>query len=57
MKKKYIALAVLGLLIGYFSKIYFWSEDERDVYFPITKEQLKIKKNTVSTATTKTRAE
>lgn len=57
MKKKYIALAVLSLLIGYFSKIYFWSEDERDIYFPITKEQLKIKRSAASMPATKAKAE
>jgi hypothetical protein len=45
MKKHYIIFAVLGLLIGYFAKVQYWFEDEKDVLFPITKAQLRIKKN------------
>ena len=44
MKKYYFVFGVLGLLIGYFSKVDFWFEDGRDVFFPITKAQLKKKK-------------
>lgn len=47
MKKYYIILAILGILAGYFSKIDFWFEDARESFFPITKAQLKIKKNSV----------
>ena len=43
MKKRYFALAAIGLILGYLAKIDFWFEDERDVYFPITKEQLRTK--------------
>jgi len=45
MKKYYVIFAVLGLLIGYFAKVQYWFEDEKDVLFPITKAQLRIKKN------------
>ncbi len=48
MKKYYIILAVLGLFIGYFSKMNFWFEDAREVFFPISKAQLKAKKNAVA---------
>ncbi len=46
MKKYYISLlGVLSILLGYFAGYLavtnHWFEDERDVYFPITKEQLK----------------
>lgn len=44
MKKYYFIFGILGLLIGYFSKLDFWFEDGRDVFFPITKAQLKKKK-------------
>ena len=44
MKKYYFIFGMLGLLIGYFSKLDFWFEDGRDVFFPITKAQLKKKK-------------
>lgn len=47
MKKYYFIFGVLGLLIGYFSKLDFWFEDGRDVFFPITKAQLKKKKPVV----------
>ena len=43
MKKRYIFLAVLGLILGYTAKTNYWFEDERDVYFPITKEQLRAR--------------
>lgn len=46
MKKYYFIFGVLGLLIGYFSKLDFWFEDGRDIFFPITKAQLKKKKTT-----------
>jgi hypothetical protein len=45
MKKNYMIFAVLGLLVGYFAKTQYWFEDEKDVFFPITKAQLRIKKN------------
>ena len=48
MKKYYIILAVLGLFIGYFSKMNFWFEDAREVFFPISKAQLKTKKIAVA---------
>lgn len=44
MKKFYISLAVIGIVAGYIAKSDFWLEDERDVYFPITREQLKVRK-------------
>lgn len=44
MKKYYFIFGVLGLLIGYFSKLDFWFEDGRDAFFPISKAQLKKKK-------------
>ncbi len=44
MKKYYFIFGVLGLLIGYFSKLDFWFEDGRDAFFPITQAQLKKKK-------------
>lgn len=47
MKKYYFIFGVLGLMIGYFSKLDFWFEDGRDVFFPITKAQLKKKKSAV----------
>lgn len=43
MMKRYVALAVVGLVIGYVAQSNYWFEDERDVYFPITKEQLQAK--------------
>lgn len=45
MKKYYILLGILGVLTGYFFKSNFLFEDEREIYFPITKEQLRVKKN------------
>lgn len=45
MKKYYIGFAMVGLLVGYFAKVQYWFEDEKDVFFPITKEQLRAKKN------------
>lgn len=44
MKKYYVGLAFLGLLLGYTAKMGYWFQDERDVFFPITKEQLRAKK-------------
>jgi|GEM_PF-4723240 len=44
MKKYYFILATLAILFGYFAKTNNWFDDERDLYFPITKEQLKVKK-------------
>jgi hypothetical protein len=48
MKKYFIIFAALGLLIGYFAKVQYWFEDEKDVLFPITKAQLRIKKNSTA---------
>lgn len=45
MKKYYFIFGMLGLLIGYFSKLDFWFEDGRDAFFPISKAQLKKKKS------------
>lgn len=45
MKKYYVILAVLAILAGYVAKTNHWFEDERDIYFPISKEQLKVKKS------------
>lgn len=45
MKKYYIGFAIVGLLVGYFAKVQYWFEDEKDVFFPITKEQLRAHKN------------
>lgn len=50
MKKRYFALAVAGLILGYFAKVNYVFEDERDVYFPITKEQLRSKVRAVKQA-------
>lgn len=50
MKKRYFALAVAGLILGYFAKVNYWFEDERDVYFPITKEQLQSKVRAIKQA-------
>ena len=51
MKKYYITFSMLGLLLGYFAKMNYWFEDEKDIFFPITKEQLKVTKtNTVAVA-------
>ena len=41
--KRYIALAVVGLIVGYLAQSNYLFQDERDVYFPITKEQLQTK--------------
>ncbi|MGZ3691271.1 MAG: hypothetical protein ACXVAX_07195, partial [Pseudobdellovibrio sp.] len=41
MKKRYIVLTVVGLILGYIAKTDYWFEDEREVYFPITKEQIR----------------
>lgn len=41
--KRYIALAVVGLVVGYLAQSNYLFQDERDVYFPITKEQLQTK--------------
>lgn len=50
MKKRYFALAAVGLILGYFAKMDYWFEDERDVYFPISKEQLRSKVRAVKQA-------
>lgn len=42
--KKYIVLGILSLLVGYIAITDHWFVDERDIYFPITKEQLRVKK-------------
>ncbi len=52
MKKYYFIFGILGLLVGYFSKSDFWFEDGRDIYFPITKAQLKKKSLPPAAATT-----
>ena len=44
MKKYYISLAVLGILFGYYAKVNYVLEDEKDVFFPITRAQLKVSK-------------
>jgi hypothetical protein len=41
MKKRYYFLIFFGALLGYFSVTDHWFEDERDIYFPITAEQLR----------------
>lgn len=41
MKKRYFFLVILGAFVGYFSVSDHWLEDERDVYFPITAEQIR----------------
>lgn len=41
MKKRYLFLSLVGLILGYIAKTDYWFEDEREVYFPITKEQLR----------------
>lgn len=45
MKKNYVLLMILAILLGYLAKINYWFEDERDIYFPISKEQLKAKRS------------
>lgn len=44
MRKFYISLAVVGLIAGYIAKSDYWFENEQDIYFPITREQLKVKR-------------
>ena len=41
MKKRYIFLAIAGLILGYAAKVEKWFEDEREIYFPITAEQIR----------------
>jgi hypothetical protein len=48
MKKYYFLLAFFGLLAGYSAESDNWFEDEKDVYFPITREQLKVKRTQVA---------
>lgn len=43
MQKRYVLLALLGLLVGYIAQTQYWFVDERDVYFPITREHLQNK--------------
>ena len=43
MKKRYLALALAGIILGYIAKVNYWFEDEREIYFPITKEQIRSK--------------
>lgn len=43
MKKRYLALALAGIILGYVAKVNYWFEDEREIYFPITKEQIRSK--------------
>ena len=50
MKKRYLALAAAGIILGYLAKMDYWFEDERDVYFPITKEQLQSRVRAVKQA-------
>ncbi|MBY0554506.1 hypothetical protein K2P97_08255 [bacterium] len=45
MKKYYVGFAIVGLFVGYFAKVNYWFEDEKDVFFPISKEQLRAQKN------------
>lgn len=56
MKKHYLLLALVGLILGYLSKYDFWFEDGRDVFFPITKEQLKRKKSETQNSSQSTAA-
>lgn len=46
--KKYLILGLLSLLLGYFAVADHWFVDERDIYFPITKEQLRVKRQVAS---------
>ncbi len=48
MKKYYVLLAIFGVMAGYAADSALLFEDERDIYFPITKEQLKVKKSNVA---------
>jgi hypothetical protein len=41
MKKRYYFLVFFGAMLGYFSVADHWFEDERDLYFPITAEQIR----------------
>jgi hypothetical protein len=41
MKKRYYFLIFFGAMLGYFSVTDHWFEDERDIYFPITAEQIR----------------
>ena len=43
MMKRYVALAVIGLVVGYVAQSNYLFQDERDVFFPITKQQLQTK--------------
>ena len=48
MKKRYLIAAVLGLILGFWAKIDYWFVDERDVFFPITKEDLRVSKKMIA---------
>jgi len=41
MKKRYYFLIFFGAMLGYFSVAEHWFEDESDLYFPITAEQIR----------------
>ncbi len=42
MIKRYYLFAAFGLIFGYTAQSNYWFVDERDVYFPITREQLQL---------------
>ncbi|MCC2678319.1 MAG: hypothetical protein K0R29_895 [Pseudobdellovibrio sp.] len=41
MKKHYFFFVFFGTLLGYLAVTDHWFEDERDIYFPITAEQIR----------------
>jgi hypothetical protein len=41
MKKRYFCFVLAGLVLGYIAKVEHWFEDEREIYFPITAEQIR----------------
>lgn len=41
MKKRYFFFVFFGMILGYLAINDHWFEDERDIYFPITAEQIR----------------
>lgn len=41
MKKHYFFFLIFGTVLGYLAITEHWFEDERDIYFPITAEQIR----------------
>lgn len=44
MKKQYLFIAILGLILGYFAKFDFWFSEGRDIFFPNSVQPLSEKK-------------